>query len=935
MLGARPALRGLLTFALAATALVGAAAPSRALTAADARPGPQPVLVTGSGWTVATDAAGTILRWDPRGRSLTGGARPEFALDGEVLGAPVSDPTGGLRLFVPGLRGATPSRLSVLLAGRRIDGGAARGRAAGIDRPVGTSTAAKARSTSGPTRPAALLVPDPGAQGRFATTAYRYTAPSITVDGMAVPLEVIGKVVAPVGAPGRRPLVVLLHGRHSTCYLGKETSIDWPCVGGFRPIPSLAGYGAIQRLLASRGYVTVSISANAVNAQDGELQDAGANARSVLVRHHLGLLASWSSRGGGPAGTAALLGRLDMRNVMLVGHSRGGEGVSRAAIDARTSDPFRVRGQVLIAPTDFGRQVAAGVPTTVLLPYCDGDVSDLQGQQYVDQARGLVTGDRSLLTAAMVLGANHNYFNSEWTPGVAVAPANDDWGDTSDSACAPGARSRLSARTQRAVGATYVSAAAATYLRGSRTAVRLLDGTPVRAASAGAAVVLTEAIGGKRRTVLIDPRSTTRSATGRASTSVCAGFTLDGEPSCLGDVAPSPHWLQGHVPTTYALSASWRAAGGVLRARLPVARDLSASRYLDLRLIADPRIASSRFRVVLTDSRGRSVAAPDTTLRALVGSTSSRKAWAQTVRIPLAAFRGIDLRSIRAIAFRARSSTGHVYLLDAFGSRAGTARSSVSPTSVPRFEVTSTSVTLPADDQVHEVPVTVRVIGDVVRPARLLLAVQGAGGGPGKVQVRDLADGVSELTVAPGTREIAFTIKALGSSVFSSEPDRVSVLVYAARDAQVSGYIGGADVRSNVPAPTLAVARPDIEVVQGRPMIWVLSLSAPARYGWYDMALAVQPASGTELTVADLLPVWVRDRAQSPALPDGSPAPLSQAELNLPVGMDMLVTTSVLEIPTARTSASTGDRTVSLEIQPDGIVVLAPLRLTAVVHPAP
>ena len=86
---------------------------------------------------------------------------------------------------------------------------------------------------------------------------------------------------------------------------------------------------------------------------------------------------------------------MNLRRVMTVGHSRGGEGVVRAAIRAGAGDRFKIKGQVLVAPTDFGRQVAVGVPTTVLLPFCDGDVSDLQGQQYVDQGARIAAGDRN------------------------------------------------------------------------------------------------------------------------------------------------------------------------------------------------------------------------------------------------------------------------------------------------------------------------------------------------------------------------------------------------------------------------------------------------------------------------------------------------------------------------------------------------------------
>jgi hypothetical protein len=275
-------------------------------------------------------------------------------------------------------------------------------------------------------------------------------------------------------------------------------------------------------------------------------------------------------------------------------------------------------------------------------------------------------------------------------------------------------------------------------------------------------------------------------------------------------------------------------------------------------------------------------------------------------------------------------------VLDAYLSHHGLSTSSIVPTSVPRFEVSTSAVTLPGDDKVHEVPVTISVVGAVTRPARLWMSVQGVGGlGQVAAPTTPLADGLTEVTVAPGTTTVSFTVKALGNSVFSPVPDHVQVVVYAAHDAQVSGYVGGADVSSDAPAPTLTAVQTAVSTVQGQPMIWTLKLSAPTRYGWFGQALAVAPTTGTELTVADLLPVWVQQHAFTPTLPDGTSAPLSQASLNLTIGVDMLVTTAVLEIPTARTSTSTGDRTVAIEVQPDGVVVTQPLRLTAVVHPSP
>jgi hypothetical protein len=78
-------------------------------------------------------------------------------------------------------------------------------------------------------------------------------------------VEVVAEVTAPANDIGPMPLVLFLHGRHSTCYLGGpdgEESGDWPCPDGWRPVPSYTGYRYIADVLASQGYLTVSIAAN-------------------------------------------------------------------------------------------------------------------------------------------------------------------------------------------------------------------------------------------------------------------------------------------------------------------------------------------------------------------------------------------------------------------------------------------------------------------------------------------------------------------------------------------------------------------------------------------------------------------------------------------------------------------------------------------------
>ena len=66
------------------------------------------------------------------------------------------------------------------------------------------------------------------------------------------------------------------------------------------------------------------------------------------------------------------------------------------------------------------------MPSATILPGCDGDQAELPSEMYLDASRGVSRG-LALHSAVWIGGANHNYFNTEWTPGQAVSRAFDDY----------------------------------------------------------------------------------------------------------------------------------------------------------------------------------------------------------------------------------------------------------------------------------------------------------------------------------------------------------------------------------------------------------------------------------------------------------------------------------------------------------------------------
>jgi hypothetical protein len=150
-------------------------------------------------------------------------------------------------------------------------------------------------------------------------------------------------------------------------------------------------------------------------------------ARAELMQRHLDILNTFNTTGGAPFGTK-FVGKFDMTRVGTMGHSRGGEGVVRHfVLNEAQGSPYGIKAVFPLAPVDFNRFVANRTALSVLLPYCDGDVSDLQGVHFYDDARYNVAGDLSPKHYILVMGANHNFYNTIWSPSSPFPGSADDW----------------------------------------------------------------------------------------------------------------------------------------------------------------------------------------------------------------------------------------------------------------------------------------------------------------------------------------------------------------------------------------------------------------------------------------------------------------------------------------------------------------------------
>lgn len=203
---------------------------------------------------------------------------------------------------------------------------------------------------------------------------------------------------------GLFPLVLVVHGNHNM----RDFSDP--------------GYDYLGELLASRGYILVSVDQNFINGSIREENDA----RGWFLLKHVELFTQFNAEAGNP-----FEGKVDLERIVLMGHSRGGEAVANAAAfnrlqyypDDATLEfdfGFDIRGIVSIAPVDgqylpTGRKVVAeDVSYLTFHGSHDGDVTSFHGLRIYDRLR-FNDPDRFLFKSAIYMyRANHGQWNTVW-----------------------------------------------------------------------------------------------------------------------------------------------------------------------------------------------------------------------------------------------------------------------------------------------------------------------------------------------------------------------------------------------------------------------------------------------------------------------------------------------------------------------------------------
>ncbi|GLY16306.1 hypothetical protein Kisp01_33210 [Kineosporia sp. NBRC 101677] len=373
---------------------------------------------------------------------------------------------------------------------------------------------------------------DPAAPGKHAVEVADYnlgdsafTIPDFHVFGSnkPAPLELAGRVHYPRDLKnGPYPLVLLAHGLWPTCadraaskefdaatalLYGPNAPEDpdelarleavvertgellnrWPCATGTPGLPSLRGYDYLGKQLASHGFVVVSIGVNGINV--GEMGEAQDQARATLANKHLQMWRDLAIRGKGPlaghftGSRPSFRGHVDLQRVGLMGHSRGGRGVMSQAADVNAAKvPSGVRiGAVLgLEAVSFYRADddpkwelpyrVTRIPSATLLGDCG-----YGSRGYFDAARKHSKVPTYLWN---IHGANHNFFNTQWSPDSGQVQAQDDAFVPEPGRCGPGGAldRKLDEPQQRHVGMAYMSAFFRRHLAGDKKFDPMLSG---------------------------------------------------------------------------------------------------------------------------------------------------------------------------------------------------------------------------------------------------------------------------------------------------------------------------------------------------------------------------------------------------------------------------------------------------------------------------
>lgn len=216
-------------------------------------------------------------------------------------------------------------------------------------------------------------------------------------------LPLNGRVWMPKGE-GYFPIVLISHGNHKMEYF------------------SDGGYAYLGELLASRGFITVSLDLNFLNYSNwSRIPKKDMELRTWMIFQHLLQIETFSSTEGNP-----FYNKVDFNKIALIGHSRGGLASTMAVQykDWFSEDPslkeaekFNIQSVIALAPTD--KRVDGKIPMLYDTNYLvihgaqDADVNSFRGERQYE--RVIFSGKGNHIKSSLYLAeGNHSHFNTDW-----------------------------------------------------------------------------------------------------------------------------------------------------------------------------------------------------------------------------------------------------------------------------------------------------------------------------------------------------------------------------------------------------------------------------------------------------------------------------------------------------------------------------------------